>query len=121
MVNLKVISPEMHGVLDYPMAGVLMAAPKLFGFNKRHGPQSTIPRVLGSMILGQSAMTDYKPGLVKALPMKTHLMMDYALGAFLALSPFLFGFFKKRPAKEWLPHTVAGAGILAQALMTRSR
>jgi hypothetical protein len=120
MDRLRILSPEIHGVLDYPMAGALMAAPNLFGFNRRRGPSVTIPRILGGMALGQSAMTDYRPGLVRTLPMRAHLAMDAVMGSFLALSPFLFGFFK-RPRKEWLPHTIVGASMVLGALLTRTR
>ena len=51
------------------------------------------------------------------ISMRTHLIMDYILGLFLAASPWLFGF-SDRPANEWAPHLVVGLLIFGQALMT---
>jgi hypothetical protein len=116
--KIQVLSPEVHGVLDYVTGSTLLAAPKLFKFDRAGGPAVTIPRVLGSLILGQSAITDYKAGLIKVLPFNLHLAMDYALGPFLALSPFLFGFHRRRRA-AWLPHVLTGAFIALTTLMTR--
>jgi hypothetical protein len=116
--QMQVISPEMHGVLDYVTAGTLLAAPKLFRFDKLRGPAVRVPRIFGSMILGQAAMTDYRLGLLKVLPFNMHLALDYALGPFLALSPFIFGFSQRR-RRAWLPHLLTGAFILLTTAMTR--
>jgi hypothetical protein len=37
-------------------------------------------------------MTDYEFGLVKTIPMKTHLNIDLISGLLLAVSPWVFGF-----------------------------
>ncbi len=116
--DIQVLSPETHGVLDYVTAGALLAAPKLFKFERAGGPAVQVPRILGSMIMGQAAMTDYKLGLIKLLPFNLHLALDYALGPFLALSPFLFGFNRRRK-NAWLPHVLTGAWILLSTAMTR--
>jgi hypothetical protein len=116
--SLQVISPRMHGMLDYPTGAALLAAPNLLGLADEGGPAAMVPRALGAMILGQSAMTDYDMGLVKALPFKAHLALDYLAGPLLALSPFLFGF-RRKPARSWLPHVLAGLYVLVTTLMTR--
>jgi hypothetical protein len=118
--KVQVLSPEVHGVLDYVTGATLLAAPKLFKFERAGGPAVTIPRMLGSLILGQAAITDYKAGLIKVLPFNLHLAMDYALGPFLALSPFLFGFHRRRRA-AWLPHVLTGAFVTLTTLMTRPK
>lgn len=114
---MKVISSKIHGVVDYVSGIALLAAPNLFGFNDLGGPAVTIPRVLGVLILLQSIMTDYELGLVKVIPFKIHLLVDYVASAFLALSPFLFGFSDEAP-NVWLPHVIVGIAYFVITLLT---
>jgi hypothetical protein len=120
MKQMQVLPPVAHGVLDYLTGATLLAAPKLFGFDRSRGPAKKTAQLFGAIILGQAMLTDYKLGLFKVLPLKMHLMMDYALGPLIALSPFLFGFRRSRKPASWLTHVVAGLiGTLATP-MTRT-
>ncbi len=114
---MKIISPKMHGMMDYVIGIALLIAPNLFGFTDVGGAAVTIPRVLGIIILGQALITKNEVGVMKMMPMSMHLMMDYLLGAFLAASPFIFGFNDAEP-NAWMPHLIVGIVILAQAFMT---
>jgi hypothetical protein len=46
--------------------------------------------------------------------MRVHLVIDYITGAFLALSPWLFGF----SDTVWLPHALVGILTIGYALYT---
>jgi hypothetical protein len=113
----RVITPEMHGVTDYAAAGLLMLAPQIFGFEEEGGAAVAIPRMVGAMILAQSLMTNYKVGVFKVLPFRTHLALDYPTSLFLAASPFLFGFANRKP-NAWVPHVVAGLGAFTISMLT---
>jgi hypothetical protein len=106
--------------MDYVTAASLLAAPKLFGFDKSRGPAMKTAQIFGALILGQAAMTDYKLGLLKVLPFKMHVMMDYVLGPLMALSPFLFGFRHGRKKASWLTHVVAGLTGIVTTVLTRT-
>ena len=88
---MRFIPTQVHGVLDYLTAGVLIAAPSVLGF-REHGMHTGLPRALGVGTIGYSLLTDYELGLVKIIPMPMHLTLDAANGALLAGSPWLFGF-----------------------------
>jgi hypothetical protein len=116
--RIQVLSPEAHGVLDYITGVTLLAAPNLFRFDKLRGPAVLTARLAGIMVLMQAALTDYKLGLIKLIPLRTHLTIDMLSGPFLAMSPFLFGFSRRRQ-RAWMPHVVAGMGELFSAVLTR--
>jgi hypothetical protein len=109
----------MHGMLDYPAGLLLIAAPWIFGFSDVGGAAQAVPMVVGALILLQSLITDYELSVADVLPLRTHLSMDVVLGAFLALSPVVFGF-TDEGANAWLPHVVAGIGLIGSGLLTRS-
>jgi SPW repeat len=111
------ISRRMHGMLDYPAGLLLIAAPWIFGFSDVGGAAVAVPIVIGAVVLLQSVMTDYEFGLAKVIPMRGHLTMDVLVGAVLAVSPFVFGF-SDEGTNAWLPHVVAGLGLIAAGAMT---
>jgi hypothetical protein len=94
--------------LDLVSAGALLAAPRLLGLEKESRAASVL-RMAGGGALVYSMLTDYEFGLVKVLPMRAHLAMDAASGAFLASSPWLLGFANNGP-RYWVPHALMGAG-----------
>jgi hypothetical protein len=108
----------MHGMLDYPAGLLLIASPWIFGFSDVGGAATTVPIVIGVLVLVQSLMTDYELSLVDVLPLPAHLMMDVLAGVVLAASPWIFGF-ADEGTSAWVPHLVFGLGLLAAGLMTQ--
>lgn len=115
-MKTDLIPTKQHAYIDYLTAGSLLTLPFLFS-GKSRGAETYIPALMGAVILGQSLLTDYGPGTKKGMKMKTHLKLDYAGGALMALSPFLFGFRKK----SWVPHLAIGLSELAIAYFTKPK
>jgi hypothetical protein len=113
---MRVIPTWIHGLLDYPMSCLLMALPWLGGF-ATGGAAQWIPVMAGVAMLGLSAMTAYEAGLVRAVPMSAHLIVDAVMGLLLAASPWLFGF----ADIVWLPFVVLGLGEIGAAATTETR
>jgi SPW repeat len=111
---MKIIPRKMHGLLDYVVGVVLIAAPWLFGFAD-DGPATYIPVALGAGALVYSILTNYEFGVVRLIPFRVHLLLDVLSGAFLAISPWLFGFSNK----VYLPHLIFGLIEIAAGIMTR--
>jgi hypothetical protein len=101
-------------MLDYLIGALLIAAPWLFDFN-RDGAETWVPVILGAGVILYSLFTDYELGVVRRLPMPTHLMLDLGGGVLLALSPWLFGF----SDYVWAPHLIVGLIEIGTSLMTR--
>jgi len=95
------------------MGALLIAAPWIFDFN-RGGAETWVPVVLGAGIILYSLLTDYELGVSRQIAMRTHLMLDLAGGALLAVSPWLFGF----ADYVWAPHLIFGLLEMGAALMT---
>jgi len=111
----KVLKPLPHAVMDYAMAGTLMAAPWLFGFSRnRAATMHAVGSGLG--ILGLSLFTRYPLGVVKAIPFPVHGVVETLAGMMTATAPWLLGFSRDRNAK--LTHLAAGLGTLAVVAMT---
>lgn len=114
----KPVSTRAHGLLDYPIGLALLFAPNIFGFADVGGAAVWVPRLVGIITLVQSVFTRYELGLVKLLPMRMHLITDYVVGIFLAVSPWLFGFYNELVQRVWLPHLVVGLAIILITAMT---
>jgi hypothetical protein len=111
---MRVLPTRIHGIMDWIMGVLLIALP--FALNLDiSAPEGWLPLVLGIAMLGLSSFTDYEAGLVRRIPMPTHLMIDAVSGALLALSPWLFGF----SDHVWAPHLVLGVIELGTAAITQ--
>jgi VIT1/CCC1 family predicted Fe2+/Mn2+ transporter len=109
------IAPFVHGVLDYLLAALLIAAPFLLSFDDDAAIAVSIVAGIAVLVLG--AFTSWTTGIVKSIPPVAHAMLDYALAALLIASPFLFGFTDDSGATAFFV-VVGVAGILL-AIATR--
>jgi hypothetical protein len=84
------IPAVVHGALEYLAAGLLIAAPFLFGFDSDAATAASI--VVGVAVLVITASTESRTGLAKVIPVAIHAVLDLVLAVFLIAAPFLFGF-----------------------------
>ena len=115
MRALALIPTRVHGVLDYVVSLVVLASPWALNF-AAGGAETWVPVVLGLGSTGYSLFTDYEWGLVRRIPMRVHLMLDFGSGAVLALSPWLFGF----ADRVWGPHLALGLVELGVTMLSQS-
>jgi hypothetical protein len=112
---MRIIPTRIHGVLDYLMGVVLIAAPWLLDFADG-GPEQWVPVILGAGTIVYSLLTRYELGVARIIPMPVHLWIDLAAGILLAASPWLFGF----SDEVWAPHLILGLLEMGASLMTRT-
>ncbi|HLL76027.1 MAG TPA: SPW repeat protein [Pyrinomonadaceae bacterium] len=114
----KVIKPTPHAVVDYAMAGTLMAAPWLFGFsdNKTATANSVIS---GAAVLGLSLMTRYPLGAAKLVPFPVHGVVETLAAVMNTAAPWLMGFSRNKRATS--THVAAGLATLAVVALTDYR
>lgn len=114
-VEAKPLKPLPHGVIDYAMAGTMIAAPWLFGFSRNR--KATVHAVgSGLGILGLSLFTRYPLGAVKLVSFPVHGVVETVAGMMTATAPWLLGFSRDRSAK--LTHVISGLGTLAVVALT---
>lgn len=112
---MRFIPTRPHGVIDYLWGISFLATPWLFGFSDV--PAATwLAVVFGVGAIFYSALTAYEVGLLRILPMTLHLILDGAAGAFLAVSPFLFGF----ADRVFWPHVLFGLFSVLASLVTHT-
>jgi hypothetical protein len=101
---------------DYTVGATLMTAfPRLAGISgTRAGRQI---RAAGAAHAAYSTVTDYPLGIVKALPYKAHLALDFVGAAAIAALPFVTGQWREGPS-QWVPHVGIAAFELASLAMS---
>jgi len=121
MKAMRFIPTGVHAYFDYIGGIGLLAAPFVFGFYSVGGPAVIIPMVLGVGLILYSLLTNYELGIprLKFIPMSMHLVFDLVASAFLAVSPFLFGFINQAP-NAWLPHIIAGVTVILLVLVSQA-
>jgi hypothetical protein len=116
---MKILSPKTHTIIGLIVGIALLFAPNIFGFNDVGGAATTIPRILGIIVVLSELVAKGSFSGFGFVPMSMHLLMDVAIGAFLALSPWLFGF-SDQGTKVWVPHLLVGLLIIAYVPITRT-
>ncbi len=105
-----------HQAIEPFAALLLIAAPWIFGFSD-NDTATTLSVIAGVIVLVTGMSTRWRMSLVKLIPLRTHFMMDVALGLALIVAPFVAGFSDHGGATRFF--VIAGVLELATALMTR--
>lgn len=113
---MQILPTRIHGMLDYGMGLLLIAAPYLFGF-ANGGIEQWLPMLLGASVIAYSLLTDYEFSAFRFIPMPVHLGLDFGGGLLLAASPWLFGFSET----VYLPHLTFGLIEMGTALLTKTK
>ena len=100
---MKLYSTPTQGLIDYLTGGALLVRPRALGWNKN---VSRLLTMAGLGALAYSLFTRYEVGLVKLLPMKTHLMMDAISGLTLATAPLWLN-----ERNDTVNNTLVGIGL----------
>ena len=110
------IPTRVHGMIDYAVGLLLIAAPWLLGFSD-HDRATTVTVAFGVVALLYSLLTKYELGVVRVLTMNAHLAIDAVWAIALIVSPMAFNFADR---VTW-PHVTVGiAGLIVTALTTRT-
>jgi hypothetical protein len=112
---MRFIPTSAHGVLDYLVGVALLAAPWLFGFADNETAR-WVTMAFGAAAILYSLLTDYEMGVIRAIPMPVHLILDAMSGILLAASPWLFGFSEE----VWVPHVIVGVFEIIAAISTET-
>jgi hypothetical protein len=116
---MRFIPTRLHAPLDYIVGAALIAAPWIFQFSE-HTAATVIPIVLGIGLIAYSLFTNYELGVWRVFPMTVHNLYDVGAGAFLAASPWIFGF-ADETANVWVPHLVVGLAAVGLGLTTKQQ
>ncbi len=86
---MKLISPRIHGYLDFLTVILFLLAPALFGLNQ-------LPALLAYSLAGihlvVTLTSDFPFGIVKIIPFPIHGWIERIVGPTLVAVPFILGF-----------------------------
>jgi len=79
-----------HGLVEYLLAALFIAAPFVFSFDD--GTATAVSIVVGVLVLIVTASSALPTGLIKSIPVQAHAVIDLLMAVALIAAPFLFGF-----------------------------
>ncbi len=85
---MRVISADVHRILDFVTVVVFAAAPVLFGLT---GTPALLAYVLAGVHLVLTLLTQFSDGGRGVIPFRIHGMIELVVGLVLALLPFVLG------------------------------
>lgn len=115
LMGRGIISPFVHGLLDYPLAAVLIVVPLVLDFNDGAATWIAFGLGLGAAVLAVG--TAWSTGIVRVIPPLLHGYMDIAVTLGLIVLPFIIGF--ERHTTALVFYLVVGVGGLVATLATR--
>lgn len=95
----KPLSRKMHGAADYSYAALVAVLPEIVGFEEEEKAK-ILARIISGGTLVYTLFTRAEWGLVKAVPFKTHLMIDFTAGILTSSLPWIFKFSKNKKARN---------------------
>jgi len=111
---MRFIEPRIHGFIDYFVGIMLISSPMLFHFE--NVIEALIPPFVGVIQATYSLFTRYEFGFFPAITMRRHSRLDVITGAFLASSPWIFGFAEY----QWHPYLLLGCFQMLLAVFTKT-
>jgi hypothetical protein len=112
---MRFFTTRLHGMLDYLVGLLLIAAPWVLGFYAG-GAETWVTVAIGAIIVGYSLVTDYELAFQRRLQVPLHLWLDGLIGVLLAVSPWLFAF----DQRVWAPHVILGLLLAFAAFLTQT-
>ncbi|MDQ3715142.1 MAG: hypothetical protein M3381_03745 [Actinomycetota bacterium] len=106
-----------HGILEYALGVLFIAAPFVFNFDS--GAATGMSVAVGVLILILAAVSEGPVSLVNQLPVLLHVAMIYLLSIFLIAAPFLLGFSDEVPPRNFF--IISGVLLLLVTIGTRFR
>ena len=104
----RFMNKTLHAYLDYPVALGLIAMPFVLELGTVNPLAFWFSVVTGVAALVLTTFTDHQFGVVKILPYKLHLLVDFMVGAAFVAAPFVLGFAGLEAVYYW----VLGATVL---------
>lgn len=82
---MKLISPKLHGIIDYMLIIFLYASPTFFAMQK---DVATYVYLLATAQLILTVITDYSFGMFRMVPLKVHQFIELAISLGMIVAAF---------------------------------
>ncbi|SFQ13919.1 hypothetical protein SAMN05216419_10725 [Nitrosomonas cryotolerans] len=95
---MKVISPRIHGYLDFLTVAIFLFAPTVLGLSQL---PATLAYVIAGVHLVITITSDFAFGIFKLIPFTIHGWIERLVGPSLIALPFIFGFTDDQTARNF--------------------
>ena len=89
---MKFVTKQIHAFLDYPVAIALIALPFLLNLGSSNSLALYLSVATGVAALILTILTDHQTGLVRVIPYRIHLIVDFLVAVVFIIAPFALGF-----------------------------
>jgi hypothetical protein len=110
---MKILSPFVHGILDFVVVIAFALAPTVLQFA---GTPRTLCYVLAVVHAAMTLITAFPLGALKIIPFPVHGLIELVAAVFIILAPWILGFTDGLDAKRF--YVAAGIVILVVVLLT---
>ena len=110
---MKILSPRVHGYLDYMVVVAFALVPTLLDFSKT---PATVSYILAAVHLTETVITRFPLGLFKILPFTVHGSIEFVMSFLLVAMPWIFGYANEAAARNY--YIGAGIGLFVVWLIT---
>ena len=115
LMRRGIVPPLIHGILDYPLAALLIVAPLLLNFDDAAAKWIAFALGIGAAVLAVG--TAWRTGIVRIIPPLLHGYTDVVVTVALIVLPFIVGFSGHTTALVF--YVAVGAAGLVATLATR--
>lgn len=106
---MRILSPRIHGFIDYLAVVMLAIAPALFGFS---GTPAYLSYAAGGALLLLSLLTAYPLGIAHLIPFTVHGGIEVVATFALIAAPWLFGFAQIDAARNFFLASGVALGLV---------
>ncbi len=89
---MRFITAKIHAYLDYPVAIALVILPFVLGLGDSNSIALYLSMTVGVAAFILTVLTDHHLGIIKVIPYKTHLIVDFSVAVLFLLAPFVLSF-----------------------------
>ena len=115
LMRRGIVPPLLHGILDYPLAAVLIVLPLVLDFDDPAAKWIAFGLGIGAAVL--AVATAWRTSIVRIIPPLLHGYTDVIVTVALIVLPFIVGFSDHTTALVF--YLAVGAGGLVATLATR--
>src|SRR5919109_4078126 len=115
LMGRGIVPPLIHGILDYPLAALLIVAPLGLDLDDAAAKWIAVAFGIGAAVLAVG--TAWKTGIVRVIPPLVHGYADITVTVALIVLPFIVGFSHHTTALVF--YVAVGAAGLVATLATR--
>ncbi|MDH3580919.1 MAG: hypothetical protein OEM91_09885, partial [Hyphomicrobiales bacterium] len=90
-MNIRFLTPKLHGLVDYAAAAGLIIFPSVLGIGASSPIAFWLSVAAGVSVICYSMLTGYTYSAAPVVPFKVHLAIDFVAAAAFAVAPFILG------------------------------